>query len=181
MEEPYFTDPVITQLRDQLEAAQGALRTVGTYLEARDVAAATLAGHEQVRTSPLSTQVERAIADVGATLSATTPGEQQYGDHVARLLSRVMADIDRCKHGRHTADDCDGCPGGQSAGNPCLMTGQHIGYGMNREPLYVPLPADRYKPEAWRTWPGERHTRGDLTWGIDHTDPAAPPIAPKPQ
>ncbi|MGW0795967.1 hypothetical protein [Streptomyces sp. NPDC002692] len=179
MDEPYFTDPAITQLRDALEAAQVTLRTVGTYLEARDVVAATLAGLEQVPMSPLTARVEEAITGIDAALVATAPGEEQHGDYVARLLARVMADIDRCQHGRHTADPCGDCPGGKSAGNPLLWTGQHIGYGMNREPLYVPLTADRYKPEAWRTWPGERHTSGDLSWGIDHTDPAAPPIAPK--
>ena len=30
-------------------------------------------------------------------------------------------DLDRCEHGRHSIDDCSGCPGGKSTGNLFLL------------------------------------------------------------
>lgn len=32
-----------------------------------------------------------------------------------------VADLDRCEHGRHSLDACDGCPGGKSTGNLYLL------------------------------------------------------------
>jgi hypothetical protein len=37
------------------------------------------------------------------------------------------ADLDRCEHGRHSIDSCFDCPGGQSHGNPFLLSA-HSGH-----------------------------------------------------
>lgn len=63
--------------------------------------------------------------------------------------ARILADLDRCEHGRHIDDPCFGCPGGLSAGNPHLRAGQTIGYGLDGIPIVVPGRADKYRPEAW--------------------------------
>lgn len=46
-----------------------------------------------------------------------------------------IQDLDRCVHGRHSADSCFDCPGGKSAGNQFLMNGQRIGTTVRGEPI----------------------------------------------
>lgn len=71
---------------------------------------------------------------------------------VMERLGALLADLDRCVHGRHSVDPCLACPGGTSTGNPHLPPGTVIGYGLGGEsdPIVVPQPGDRNTPEAWR-------------------------------
>lgn len=65
-------------------------------------------------------------------------------------LAQILMDLDRCEHGRHSRDQCFGCPSGQSAGNPFLKPGQQIGYFLDGHPIVVPEHERRYEPAAWR-------------------------------
>jgi len=54
-----------------------------------------------------------------------------------------LADLDRCAHGRHAADPCAACPGGQSTGNLYLTPGQRIGTTLYGEPITAPIRAEQ--------------------------------------
>lgn len=70
-------------------------------------------------------------------------------------LAQVLLDLDRCQHGRHVVDPCPACPGGHSAGNPCLRPGLVIGHGPDGTLIRVPLAGYRHEAAAWR-WKGEQ-------------------------
>lgn len=69
-----------------------------------------------------------------------------------RRLAAVLADLDRCEHGRHEGDVCSGC-GGPSKGNP-IMGGvgvdRQIGYDISGNPICVPDGRRTYEPDAWK-------------------------------
>lgn len=52
-------------------------------------------------------------------------------------------DLDRCEHGRHSIDNCFGCPGGWSTGNLFLVNQNEpleqvrIGTTLGGDPIYV--------------------------------------------
>ena len=62
---------------------------------------------------------------------------------------RVLADLDRCEHGRHEGDACFSCPDGQSHGNPHMSPGQIIGYGLDGVPIVVPGRDRKNDPANW--------------------------------
>jgi hypothetical protein len=78
------------------------------------------------------------------TLDATHP----FG-----VWAALIADLDRCPHGRHQADPCFGCEGGWSRGNPLLCPGQVIGYSIDGSQIVVPPKESRRDPAAWRCRP----------------------------
>ncbi|MFI7278461.1 hypothetical protein [Streptomyces sp. NPDC049879] len=67
----------------------------------------------------------------------------------------VLADLDRCIHGRHKPDPCGSCPNGQSAGNGFAPPGRRIGTTVHAEGIYVPEAEDRYDRVAWHTPPAD--------------------------
>ena len=84
-------------------------------------------------------------------------------------------DLDRCEHGRHSTDNCFGCPGGWSTGNLFLAriavledrdceAGEQVRIGttLGGEPILV-TPIRRLRPDAPATAQAarERHARGD--------------------
>lgn len=94
----------------------------------------------------------------------------QPGDERARKLAAILSDLDRCEHGRHEGDDCNGC-GGPSTGNPLTpwvdghyytpsadgttkghvreVTARQIGYTMSGRPIVVPSGHATTDPGAW--------------------------------
>jgi hypothetical protein len=73
----------------------------------------------------------------------------------------MVEDLDRCPHGRHEGDPCDGwtgpgmfdggCYGGTSAGFPKRTTGHVVAYGLVKERDWVmPLRQNRHDPQSWR-------------------------------
>lgn len=153
-----MTDPTITDLRRELDKAREALTAAETHLARHAEMNAALHCADRVLYSPLHAKVINAIGQIDHALIRTEPNEDQHENYITRLIAGVLADLDRCQHGRHTADPCGSCPQGQSAGNPHLTVGQQIGYGIHGDPIYVPHPDDRWVPEAWRPRPdgGER-------------------------
>lgn len=75
----------------------------------------------------------------------TRPEEQLVGQEAVRLLS----DLDRCEHGRHSTDGCGWCPGGMSTGNLLLPPGTVIGHALGGRPITVPEPARLTDPAQW--------------------------------
>lgn len=61
----------------------------------------------------------------------------------------ILADLDRCEHGRHFGDPCSDCPDQLSPGNPHMQPGQTIGYGLDGIPIVVPDRSHKYRPDAW--------------------------------
>lgn len=66
-------------------------------------------------------------------------------------LAKLLADLDRCEHGRHEGDVCSGINGcnGPSQGNPHIRTGDVIGYTIERQPIVMPKRGHRHDPAAW--------------------------------
>lgn len=62
--------------------------------------------------------------------------------------ARILADLDRCPHGRHEGDNCFGC-GGPSVGNPHIRPGDVIGYGLDGVRIVMPARGDKHAPERW--------------------------------
>lgn len=67
----------------------------------------------------------------------------------AEGLAGVLADLDRCEHGRHEGDVCSSC-GGPSHGNPLIPPGGSIGFDLSARPIKPPARELRGDPEAWR-------------------------------
>lgn len=67
-------------------------------------------------------------------------------------LAKILADFDRCVHGRHRADSCFDCLAGRSTGNPHLPSpGWAVGYDYGGRPYVVPAEGRSFSdPEAWR-------------------------------
>ena len=74
-----------------------------------------------------------------------------------RSFEQLVAELDRCEHGRHSIDPCYGCPGGQSTGNLLLPAGTKIGTTLYLHAIVVPArlplggdrPDDWHNPSAW--------------------------------
>lgn len=77
-----------------------------------------------------------------------TPGYQRIEG-----LAAVLANLDRCEHGRHEYDACFDCPEGISTGNPRFGTGERIGTTVRGCPIHVPPRGFRHIPEKWHETP----------------------------
>lgn len=64
-------------------------------------------------------------------------------------FTQLMMSLDRCEHGRHAIDPCFSCPNGQSAGNPILKPGMHIGYDIYGRKIIVPDFYAMVIPDNW--------------------------------
>lgn len=82
------------------------------------------------------------------------------------LWKQLILDLDRCAHGRHSADPCFSCPDGQSTGNLLIPPGTLIGTGLHGR-IVVPPNEQRYDPDAWRVPDGE--TWQDAARSAEHS------------
>lgn len=85
----------------------------------------------------------RLVDEAGRTvMTATSPGNVTLISvdeaESSATAKRVLADLDRCVHGRHYSDACNGCDGGRSAGNPFLHPNKRIGTTMGGKPIILP-------------------------------------------
>lgn len=70
-------------------------------------------------------------------------------DSPPQELADIISALDRCAHGRHAADSCVDCPGGQSSGNLFAPPGMRIGTDLYGRPIVVPDPALRRIARMW--------------------------------
>jgi hypothetical protein len=61
----------------------------------------------------------------------------------------LVADLDRCEHGRHQIDPCVFCPD-TNKGNPHLREGAVVGYTVYGKPITVPARQDMTDPKKWK-------------------------------
>jgi hypothetical protein len=148
-----MTEPTITDLRRELEKAQIALIAALKHLGAHAEMNAALHCADRVMYSPLHAKIENAIGGIDHALARTDQplptlnGQSSDGEWAA-----LLADLDRCQHGRHQGDPCgpaDACTG-TSAGNPHLRPGTVIGYGLRADPIVMPDRDHKHDPAAWR-------------------------------
>ena len=151
-----MTDPVITDLRRELEKARLALIDAQSHLSAHAHMNAALHCATEVFFSPLHAKVTAAIAGIDHALTRT---EKPATDTLAMRsladtagLVKILTDLDRCQHGRHEGDDCGSC-GGPSKGNHHLPTGRVIGYGLRGDQIVMPDRDHKHDPAAWRYTP----------------------------
>ncbi|MEU6376773.1 hypothetical protein [Streptomyces sp. NPDC046909] len=109
---------------------------------------------------PLGTSIARwwdaRLIELQNTLRRPDGARSQPGDppHVSMeqwvlQLVGVLADLDRCQHGRHEGDPCGSC-GGLSAGNPYVGPGRVIGHNVYGNPIVLPTRNSKTDPAAWR-------------------------------
>lgn len=154
-----MTDPVVIDLRRELEKARLALIDAQSHLAAHAEMNAALHCATTVMYSPLHAKVTAAIQGIEHALTRTEPGP-----NLSTLDSRssdgtwaaILADLDRCQHGRHQGDDCGGTCGYRSKGNPHLPTGTVIGYGLRGDQIVMPDRDHKHDPAAWRATPADR-------------------------
>ena len=145
-----MTDPTITDLRRELEKARHALIDAQTHASHAEMNAA-LHCATTVMYSPLHAKVTAAIGQIEHALKRT---EQQSAPTLDSRSSdgpwaALVADLDRCMHGRHQGDDCGSC-NGPSKGNHILRPGAVIGYGLYGEAIVMPNRDHKHDPTAWR-------------------------------
>ncbi|MDT7847235.1 hypothetical protein [Streptomyces justiciae] len=106
--------------------------------------------------TPLARWWDARLIALREALRAPSNARSQPGDppHVSMerwvlQLLGVLADLDRCQHGRHEGDPCGSC-GGVSTGNPCLADGRVLGYGPYGNPIVLPGRDHKTDPAAWR-------------------------------
>lgn len=144
-------DSTITDLRRELEKALEALEGCLRHLSRHAEMNAALHCAERVMYSPLHAKTEAAVAGIAHALQRTER------TRVPTLDSRtpdgpwaaLVADLDRCMHGRHQDDACGSC-GGTSKGNHHLRTGTVIGYGLYGDHIVMPDREEKHDPAAWR-------------------------------
>ncbi|HEY9370405.1 hypothetical protein [Streptomyces sp.] len=152
-----MTESTITDLRRELEKARLALIDAQSHLSAHAQMNAALHCATEVFYSPLHAKVTAAISGTEHALARTdrsnvpTPNSQSSDGPWAALV----ADLDRCMHGRHQGDSCGSC-GPWSHGNPHLKTGTVIGYGLRGDAIVMPDREHKHDPAAWRTRPEEQ-------------------------
>ncbi len=75
-----------------------------------------------------------------------TPGGERYAK-----MAAILADLDRCEHGRHQNDPCFSCPDGWSTGNLLLPApGERIGVNHAGAPYIRPARNRSFSdPDAW--------------------------------
>lgn len=152
-----MTDPIITDLRRELEKARDALAAAEVHLARHAEMNAALHCAERVMYSPLHSKVATAMHSVDHALDRTEPDPEDDANIAASRhrdagLLTVLADLDRCQHGRHHGDPCgpaDAC-NGTSAGNPHLRPGSVIGYGLRGDHIVMPDRDHKQDPAAWR-------------------------------
>jgi hypothetical protein len=150
---PSPQNSTITDLRRELEKARLALVDAQSHLTAHAQMNAALHCATEVFYSPLHAKVTAAIAGIEHALARTgrllPTLDPRSSDGVWAAL---VADLDRCQHGRHQGDACgpaDACTG-TSVGNPHLRPGQTIGYGLRGDHIVMPDRDHKHDPAAWR-------------------------------
>lgn len=163
-----MTDPTITDLRRELEKARYALVDAQSHLSAHAHMNAALHCATEVFFSPLHAKVTAAIAGIehalertqaAVTATALQPAPEHTDSNCPWI--KLIADLDRCQHGRHQGDPCgpaDACTG-TSAGNPHLRPGAVIGYGLRGDHIVMPDREHKHDPKAWRAQPAEEAQR----------------------
>ena len=153
-----MTDPTVTDLRRELAKARDALAAVETHLARHAEMNAALHCATDVFYSPLHAKVAAALHGVDHALERNHPEspapalDSQGSDGP---WAQLVADLDRCRHGRHDGDDCADC-GNRSLGNPNLPRGHVIGYDRYGDRIVMPSRERKHDPAAWRTKTGRR-------------------------
>ncbi|HWM95534.1 MAG TPA: hypothetical protein VNO54_00615 [Streptosporangiaceae bacterium] len=146
-----MTDPTITDLRRELEKARHALIDAQSHLASHAEMNAALHCATTVMYSPLHAKVTAAIQQTEHALARTDHPEAPTLDSRSSdgPWAALVADLDRCEHGRHQGDACDSC-GPWSHGNPHLRPGSVIGFGLRGDAIVMPAREFKHNPTAWR-------------------------------
>lgn len=82
---------------------------------------------------------EHHVLSVAHALVALEPILAEMEERYSRAarMAQIVYDLDRCSHGRHRRDVCNGC-GGPSMGNPHIYPGECIGYDISGREYRMP-------------------------------------------
>lgn len=154
-------DPIVIDLRRELEKARLALADAQSHLGSHAEMNAALHCASAVMYSPLHAKVTAAIAGISHALERTDQPNLPTLDHTSSdgPWAALAADLDRCRHYRHEGDVCGSCDPGVSLGNPHLRPGQTIGYGLRGDRIVMPDREHKHDPAAWRVRAGKEADR----------------------
>lgn len=99
---------------------------------------------------PTTTPHPEGLASVEGIHSHNGATRIEYLNEPTHRWMYILADLDRCVHGRHIGDPCGGSCGTVSQGNPHMRTGDVIGYDIRGNEIVMPDRNGKHKPEAWR-------------------------------
>jgi hypothetical protein len=145
------TDPIVADLRRELEKARAALIAAQAHLAAHAEMNAALHCADRVVYSPLHARVTNAVLGIDQALERTDRPNVPTLDPTSSdgPWAALVADLDRCRHGRHQGDDCADC-GGRSIGNTRFEPGQPIAFDRYGRDIVVPDRDRKHDPSAWR-------------------------------
>jgi hypothetical protein len=145
------TQQTVTDLRRELEKARLALVAAQSHLASHAEMNAALHCATSVMYSPLHAKVVSAIAGIDHALERTKQPNLPTLDSQSPdgPWSALVADLDRCQHGRHEGDDCADC-GGRSIGNPHIALHGLIGYDRHGRGIVQPDREHKHDVAAWR-------------------------------
>lgn len=154
-------DPIVADLRRELDKAREALTAALSHLGSHAEMNAALHLATSVMYSPLHAKVASAINGIDHALARTEqPNLPTLDSRTADgTWAALVADLDRCQHGRHEGDDCGDC-GGRSAGNPHIAPNGVIGYDHHGRYIVQPDREHKHDPAAWRTTTAPAGTEG---------------------
>lgn len=146
-----MTDSTVTDLRRELAKAREALAAAETHLARHAEMNAALHCSDRVMYSPLHAKVTAALHGIDHALERTDRPNVPTLDSQSSdgPWAALVADLDRCMHGRHEGDDCGSC-GGRSNGNHHLRPGTVIGYGLRGDQIVMPDRESKHDLAAWR-------------------------------
>ncbi|MDX3232972.1 hypothetical protein [Streptomyces sp. ME19-01-6] len=144
-------DSTVNDLRRELAKAREALAAAETHLARHAEMNAALHCADRVMHSPLHAKVTAAVHGIDHALertARTSPPTLDSQDSDGPWAA-LVADLDRCEHGRHRGDPCGSC-GSDSHGNPHITPGQVIGYGQRGDRIVMPDRESKHEISAWR-------------------------------
>lgn len=149
-----MTDPTVTDLRRELDKARDALTDAAIHLARHAEMNAALHCATNVMYSPLHAKVTAAIRGIDHALERTEQQNLPTSDSQSSdgVWAALVADLDRCEHGRHVGDPCGSC-GTNSRGNPHMVVGDIVGYGIYGHHIVMPDRDHKHDPAAWRAQP----------------------------
>ncbi|MFJ7417948.1 hypothetical protein ACIQXD_04965 [Streptomyces uncialis] len=147
-----MNDPTITDLRRELEKARLALIATQSHLAAHAEMNAALHCAAEVFHSPLHAKVTATIAGIEHALARTdqSPRRGRGACDGNCEWAALVADLDRCKHGRHQDDVCGDSCGTVSQGNPHMPPGAVIGYDLRMTEIVMPDREHKHDVSSWR-------------------------------
>lgn len=131
------------------QAGQAAQEVVDAWMDDADPRLTQLTPTTEAEASYAIAAAIARYPDIRADVLAHV-GVVEQRNHAGIKALALLADLDRCQHGRHHIDTCLSCPGGNSVGNPYCRPHAILGFDYAGRVISMPADhADQLDPAAW--------------------------------